>query len=88
MRIVVCILSLQPLALAGSSLADFSTPKMEAICSFEASVYTRSTRRHIAEDGILQIILKLTVSGQQLYVINLQSCASYHKKELGSRIEF
>jgi hypothetical protein len=39
---------------AGSSLTDFSTLKMEAIRSFETSVHTRSTRRHVPEDGILQ----------------------------------
>jgi hypothetical protein len=34
--------------------ADFSTLKMEAIRSSETSVqFTRSTRRHIPEDGIL-----------------------------------
>jgi hypothetical protein len=39
---------------AGSSLADFSTMKMEAIRSSETSVhFTGSTRRHIPEDGIL-----------------------------------
>jgi hypothetical protein len=38
---------------AGASLADFSTLKMEAIHSSETSVYTRSTQRHIPEDGIL-----------------------------------
>jgi hypothetical protein len=38
---------------AGSSLADFSTLKMEAIRSSETSVHTRSIRRHIPEDGIL-----------------------------------
>jgi hypothetical protein len=39
---------------AGSSLADFSTLKMEAIRSSETSVhFRRSTRRHIPEDGIL-----------------------------------
>jgi hypothetical protein len=48
-------LSLQPPAHAGFSLADFSTLKMEAICSSETSVqFTRSTRRHITEDGIFQ----------------------------------
>jgi hypothetical protein len=31
----------------------FSTLKMEAIRSSETSVHTRSTRRHIPEDGIL-----------------------------------
>jgi hypothetical protein len=43
----------QPPAHAGSSLADFSTQKMEAIRSSETWVHTRSTRRHIPEDGIL-----------------------------------
>jgi hypothetical protein len=38
---------------AGSSPADFSTLKMEAIRSSETSVHTRSTRRQIPEDGIL-----------------------------------
>jgi hypothetical protein len=38
---------------AGSSLADFSTLKMEVIRPSETSVRTRSTRRHIAEDSIL-----------------------------------
>jgi hypothetical protein len=44
-----------PPAPAGSSLAESSTLKMEAISSSETSVHTRSTRRHISEDGILQI---------------------------------
>jgi hypothetical protein len=38
---------------AGSSLADLLTLKMEAICSSETSVHTRSTRRYIPEDGVL-----------------------------------
>jgi hypothetical protein len=46
-------LSLQPLAQAGFSLADFSTLKMEAIHSSETSVHTRYTRRHSPEDGII-----------------------------------
>jgi hypothetical protein len=46
-------LSLQPPTHAGSKLADFSTLKMGAIRSSETSVHTRSTRRHIPEDGIL-----------------------------------
>jgi hypothetical protein len=45
--------SLQPPAHACSSLADFSTLKMEMIRPSEMSVHTRSTRRHIPEDGIL-----------------------------------
>jgi hypothetical protein len=43
----------QPPAHAGSLPADFSALKMEAIRSFETWVHTRSTRRHIPEDGIL-----------------------------------
>jgi hypothetical protein len=35
------------------SFADFSTLKIEAIYSSETSVHTRSTQRHIPEDGIL-----------------------------------
>jgi hypothetical protein len=45
-------LSLQPLAHAGSSLADFSPLKMEVIRPSDTSVHTRSTQRHIPEDGI------------------------------------
>jgi hypothetical protein len=44
---------LQPPAHAGSSLADFSTPKMEAIRSSETSFHTRSTQHRISEDDIL-----------------------------------
>jgi hypothetical protein len=43
---------LQPHAHSGSSLADFSTMKMQAIRSSETSVYTISTLCHIPEDGI------------------------------------
>jgi hypothetical protein len=43
----------QPPAHAGSSLADLSTLKMEAIRSSEMLAYTRSTWCHIPEDGIL-----------------------------------
>jgi hypothetical protein len=45
---------LQPPAHAGSSLEDFSILKMEALCSSETSVRTRSTQRHIPEYGILR----------------------------------
>jgi hypothetical protein len=39
---------------AGSSLADFSTLKMDAIRSSQTSVQSStSTRRHTPEDGIL-----------------------------------
>jgi hypothetical protein len=53
--------SQEPPAHAGPSLADFSTLKMEAIRSSETSVHTISTRRHIPEDGILQLIYNLNV---------------------------
>jgi hypothetical protein len=41
---------------AGSSLADFSILKMDAIRSSETSVDTTSTRRHIPEDDIFKIL--------------------------------
>jgi hypothetical protein len=43
----------QPPAHAGSSLADFSLLKIEAICYSETSVNARSTQLHIPEDDIL-----------------------------------
>jgi hypothetical protein len=39
--------------LPASSIADFSTLKMEVIRSSETLVHIRSTRRHIPKDGIL-----------------------------------
>jgi hypothetical protein len=56
-RIVSPSSSLQLLAHADSSLADSSTLKMEAVRASEASVYTKTTRRHIQENGILHILL-------------------------------
>jgi hypothetical protein len=44
---------LQPPAHAGTSHAAYSTMQMEAIRTSETSVHTRSTQRHIPEDGIL-----------------------------------
>jgi hypothetical protein len=38
-----------------------STLKMESIYSCEKSVYTRSTRRQIPKDGILQYIFRLII---------------------------
>jgi hypothetical protein len=61
---------LQPPAHAGSSLADFSILKIKAICRSETSVYTRSTRRHIPEDGILQMCYLLCHGGK----VNLSLC--------------
>jgi hypothetical protein len=50
--------NVSPRAHVCSSLADFSTLKMKAIRSSETSVITRSTRRHIPEDGILHSHLR------------------------------
>jgi hypothetical protein len=58
---------LQPPAHAGSSLADFSTLKMEAIHSSETSVHTRSARRHIPEDGILQVLRNLSITRVSIF---------------------
>jgi hypothetical protein len=46
-------LSLQLPAHTGSSVADFSSLKMEATRSSETSVHARSTQRHSPEDDIL-----------------------------------
>jgi hypothetical protein len=47
-------------AQAGSSLANFSTLKMEAIRFSETSVHTRSTRGHVPKDGILHVFVYFT----------------------------
>jgi hypothetical protein len=52
-RIRERVCSVQPPAHAGSSLADYSTLKIETIRSSETSVHTRSTQGHIPQDGIL-----------------------------------
>jgi hypothetical protein len=49
-------MTMQPSAHAGSSLADFSTIKMESIRSSETSVYIRSTQLYVTEGGILQFL--------------------------------
>jgi hypothetical protein len=61
----------QPPDHAGSSLANFSTLKMEAIRSSETSAYTRSTRRHIQEDCILHSHCRenLTASNLTCYLV-------------------
>jgi hypothetical protein len=61
--------SLQPPAHDGSSLADFSTLKMEVICSSATSVYTRSTRRHIPEDGILHTHRRENLKSYTTYAV-------------------
>jgi hypothetical protein len=63
---------LPPPVHAGSSLADFSTLKIEAIRSSETSVHTRSTRRHIPENGILQYEV-LFATSSIAFVCNLVS---------------
>jgi hypothetical protein len=53
---------MQPPAHAGSSLADFSTLKMEVIRSSETSVHTGSTRLHILQYDILHSHLRENLS--------------------------
>jgi hypothetical protein len=59
----VCEFSLLDLLLLEWTLmilqTTYCTLKMEAIRSSETSVYTRSTRRHIPEDGILRRIVHI-----------------------------
>jgi hypothetical protein len=62
-------LHLQVVAHAGSSLAEFSTLKMEAICSSETSVHTRSTRRLIPEDAFFTAIAVKTSNLTQCSLI-------------------
>jgi hypothetical protein len=60
-RFLIC--SLQPCDHAGSSFADLSSLKMEAIRSSETSVHIRYTRHHITEDSILQDYRKQILIG-------------------------
>jgi hypothetical protein len=88
---------LQPPDHAGSPLADFYTLKMEAIRSSETSVHTRSTRRHIPEDGILhshrgenlnltkKIMMKQVYSEKYLPVIQLSLITKHENPDLLSR---
>jgi hypothetical protein len=64
-------LSLLTPAHAGSSFADFSTLKMEAIHSSETSVHTRSTRRYIPEDDILHSDAMKTSNLTFSYVVHV-----------------
>jgi hypothetical protein len=66
---IVSIFSLQPPVHAGSSLADFSTLKMEEIRSSETSFHTRSAQHHIPEDGILQENYRLAGNWTPLFDI-------------------
>jgi hypothetical protein len=72
-------LSLQPPAHTGFSLEDYSTLKIEAIYSSETWVHTRSTRRHIPEDGILQrkyywwVVLRSLICWQYSACLSLQT---------------
>jgi hypothetical protein len=63
------ISELQTPAHAGSSLADFSTLKMEAVRSSETSVHTRCTLRHIPEDGILHSHRRENLKPYRMYAI-------------------
>jgi hypothetical protein len=68
---------------AGSSLADFSTLKMEALHSSEMMVYTRSTRRHIPEEGILQycLVLQMSVVSRLSKSTGTEPCARTYNGE-------
>jgi hypothetical protein len=76
-NVVFC---LQPPAQPGSSLADFSTLKMEAIHSSETSVqFTRSTRHHIPEDGILHLHIVQFLVNRKEFKFTYPCTYSYYK---------
>jgi hypothetical protein len=82
------VCSLQPPAHSGSSFADFSTLKMEAIRSSETSIHTRSTRHHILVDGLLQDTSNTTFTTwnsaqlfQENYLISSVAVCSYTVRE-------
>jgi hypothetical protein len=68
--------NLQPPAHIGSSLADFSTLKMEAMRYSETSVHTSSTWRQIAEDDILHIGQNCEIYNQLADSPTLPGCVS------------
>jgi hypothetical protein len=74
---------LQPPAYAGSSLADFSTLKMEAIRSSETSVqFTRSTQRHIPEDSIVHSYRRENLRSYTFLMLMYESCSWRYEDEL------
>jgi hypothetical protein len=64
-------LQLQQPAHAGSSLADFSTLKMEAMRFSGTSVHTRSTRRHIPENDILHSHRRENLKSYKIHLVLL-----------------
>jgi hypothetical protein len=69
---------LRPPAHAGFSLADFSILKMEALRSSETSIHTRSTRRHIPENGILHESKALLLRQPVQFVnLNMEAVDNY-----------
>jgi hypothetical protein len=69
---------------AGSSLADFSTLKMEAILSSETSVHARSTRRHIPEDCILHNHRRENLKSYKMLVFERSETTLYMERQLWS----
>jgi hypothetical protein len=65
MVLVRTVLRLLVTANVVPSLPILVTLMMETVCSFEASVLTRATRRHIPEDGIFQTINVFAVSCEE-----------------------
>jgi hypothetical protein len=69
-------------AQAGSSHSDFSTLKMQAIRSSETSVHTRSTGRHIPEDGILHSHRRENLESYVIDLLQLETRSTLIKKRL------
>jgi hypothetical protein len=72
-------LSLQPPAHAGSSFADFSTLKIEAIRSSETSVHTRSHGATSQKTALL-IVTAVKTSNLPYKLINNLYCSSFYWK--------
>jgi hypothetical protein len=80
---------LQPSAHAGSSLMDFSTLKMEAICSSETSGHTRSTRRHIHKAAFFIVTGVITSNLTWLHGYSIAALLPlYHKTEFNVSVPY
>jgi hypothetical protein len=79
---------MQPPAHAGSSLADFSSLRMEPIRSSETSVHSRSTRRHNPQDGNLLFISVFPLRTVAEEISNYKLDLVEYRRSDGANIHF